>query len=60
MQWKDYTKKEALQEYAEGAENYIDRLKIYKENLSMQNVSNVIIYVFDIICIFIASKKSTM
>lgn len=51
------TKKEALQEYKESAESYIERLNIHKENLSMQNISNVIIYLLDIISIFIVYKK---
>ena len=57
---RNTTKKEALQIYIESAENYVERLNIYKENLSMQNTSNVIIYLLDIICIFIVYKKSTM
>ena len=54
------TEKEALQKYQESAENYIERLNIYKENLSMQNVSNIIIYLLDIICVYIVYKKSTI
>ena len=54
---KSMTGKEALQKYTESAEEYIERLNIYKENLSLQNVSNVIIYLLDMICIFIVYKK---
>lgn len=54
---KSMTGKEALQKYTESAEEYIKRLNIYKENLSLQNVSNVIIYLLDMICIFIVYKK---
>ena len=55
---KSMTGKEALQKYTESAEEYIERLNIYKENLSLQNVSNVIIYLLDMICIFIVYKKA--
>lgn len=55
---KSMKEKEALQEYMESAEKYIERLNIYKENLTLQNVSNVIIYLLDLICIFIIYKKS--
>ena len=55
---KSMTGKEALQKYTESAEEYIKRLNIYKENLSLQNVSNVIIYLLDMICIFIVYKKA--
>ena len=57
---KTMNKKEALQRYTEGARNYVERLNIYKDNLSMQNVSNVIIYLVDIICIFIVYRKCVM
>lgn len=51
------TKKEGLQIYREKAEEYIKRLRIYKQNLSIQNVANVIIYLLDIIAIFIVYEK---
>lgn len=57
---KSMTQKEALQKYTESAEKYIERLNIYKENLSLQNVSNIIIYILDIICIFIVYKKACL
>lgn len=57
---KTFTKVEALQRYIKSAKNYVDRLNIYKDNLSMQNASNAIIYLLDIICISIVYKKSTM
>lgn len=49
--------KEALQKYNESAENYVERLKIYKENLTMQNISNIIIYLIDITCAFVIYKR---
>lgn len=55
---KSMTEKEALQIYTQSAELYSERLNIYKENLSLQNVSNVIIYLLDMICIFIVYKKA--
>ena len=54
---KSMTEKEALQIYTQSAELYSERLNIYKENLFLQNVSNVIIYLLDMICIFIVYKK---
>lgn len=51
------TEKEALQKYKESAEEYLDTLDIYKGNLTMQNVSNIIIYLLNIICIFIVYRK---
>ena len=49
--------KEALQKYNESAENYVERLKIYKDNLTMQNISNVIIYLIDVTCVFVIYKR---
>ncbi|MBR3002248.1 MAG: hypothetical protein IKF38_01570 [Clostridia bacterium] len=54
---KTMTQKEALQRYKNSAENYINRLNIYNEDLSMQNIANIIIYVIDVICIFVIYKK---
>lgn len=52
-------KNEALQTYRENAKNYVDRLNIYIKNLSMQNILNVLIYIGNIIFIYIIYKKST-
>lgn len=49
--------KDALQKYNESAGEYVVRLCIYKDNLNMQNISNIIIYLIDIIFIFVVYKK---
>ena len=49
--------KDALQKYNQSAENYLERLNIYKGNLTMQNISNIIIYLIDIICIFVVYNR---
>ena len=50
---------EALQDYRERAEDYIYRLHIYKKDLWLQNVSNIIIYFGNIIFIYLVYKKCT-
>lgn len=51
------TKKEGLQVYRDKSEEYIKRLQICKQNLTIQNVANIVIYLLDIIAIFIVYQK---
>lgn len=57
VQKRTMNQKDALQKYNESAKKYVERLNIYKDNFTVQNISNIIIYLIDIIFIFVAYKK---